>query len=242
MSISPYAVNLNKYKTSGYGQKTYFQPRTGTYQQRIPAVPRRKVKAKRRIGYIATSGRKSELKNFDTAVASNIPATGAINTSLNLVREGTGDNQRVGRTIVIKSVQLNGSIVKASTATASTVEYDIAIVLDKQCNGANPTYANIFSGTTPHQLLNLDNSDRFQVLRRFQGVLGSQSLNTAGTAFSDVRDIISFYKQCNIPIKFDADNGDVTDLASNNLVLAWSTSSNNLIAADFNFRIRYSDM
>lgn len=107
----------------------------------------------------------------DSAAGEHNPSTAIM---LNTVPQGTKENERDGRQIVMKSVQVKGifnvpAVVDATAATVSGVAF-VALVLDKQTNGVqldsedvftNPS-ANAFNCISPFR--NLKFVKRFQVL------------------------------------------------------------------------------
>lgn len=117
----------------------------------------------------------NEIKTVDVEVLLNF-GNEVTNTNvqlLNVIQIGTGANQRIGRKIRWRSIQLVGRI--APTATASNGDHlRIALVWDRQISGAaaNPSITDIFRGVDPvggdvdtvFNGVNLANKDRFKIL------------------------------------------------------------------------------
>jgi len=84
---------------------------------------------------------------------------------VNGVGAGTGFNERVGRKIKIKSIQLNGVVI---VGTAVPARVRLMLVLDRQANGSTPSIGNILDNTTilvnSKAFMNLDNRARFSVI------------------------------------------------------------------------------
>lgn len=141
---------------------------------------------------------KGELKGVDTELSALLAGfVATVNTGddiipLNLIQQGTGSFNRIGRKIFPQSVKLNMWMRQVSATTTTAVNWArIALVWDKQPTGVLATYDQIFANTdqtgtdtpTLESSLRYDNTDRFKVLmdRRhsFQpGVLFSANLFT----------------------------------------------------------------
>jgi len=189
----------------------------------------------------------SELKFLDTAISvAPIDATYEVMTScLNVVAQGGGESQRIGRKITIKSIQMRHVLTyvpAASTQGLTTVV--ICLVLDKQANGAAPAITDIFtSNSAATAMINLANSERFVVLKRFVFTLASSA--GASGSFSRAEALIDFYKKVDIPVEYDntAATGALTTVRSNNLLLtAGSLGEDDVVLMTGTTRIRYSDI
>ena len=121
-----------------------------------------------------------EHKFYDTASQSfAFDTTGTIIDEA-VVPQGVTVNQRVGKEINMKAVQLRGTI-KAGTNSASHAA--LLLVYDRECNGAAlPTISSILTAASSNAFSNRDNAPRFQIVRRWDWVLngtaGSSTLST----------------------------------------------------------------
>lgn len=239
MSLSPYAKNLSKYITGPYGKRTYSYVR-----------PEAAAKARSMRSYVPRpiySNYGSEQKFFDTLLSGTIDATGEVapgggtSTGLCLIPQGVTESTRVGRKCVIKSINMRGSLVLSNTIPSD--HFNIAIVLDTQANGAYPSYTDVFETDTPLSHLNLANSQRFRILKRWVMSLEANTYNSGAGTYSNPRRIIKFYKRCNIPLEFSSTTGAITEIRSNNIFVMWSsnTAGDDLTTADLNFRLRFED-
>lgn len=172
---------------------------------------------------------------FDTT--GEVPATG----QLNLIPQGVAESERVGRKVTIKSIMMHGTMTAGVAGTGGqTVR--MLLVQDTQCNGAATTYATVMNGTNTWPFRNLDNIDRFRVLKDWKICLNAQA-GVAG-AWQPTKRFINFYKKCNIPIEFDntATTGAITTIRSNNLfLLAIADSDDDVTNYTGVTRIRYTD-
>lgn len=140
-----------------------------------------------------------ELKGLDTILdiaAGNLLSTTNTNGSsfvLNLIRPGSGSENRIGRKVKLSSIRIRGNMSAISASQATTGTYDcptvrMVVVWDKQPSGTLPTYDTIFgtkiqAGTEGTQYLDpvkYDNTDRFRVLSDTIVNFNPSGQNTAG--------------------------------------------------------------
>jgi len=141
-----------------------------------PFVPPRQVRvpAARALG---------EKKGMDTAISSGgtIPTTVNDNSGmivLNLIQQGAGSWNRVGRKVNLRSLRIRGDIMHTQTTAASGFTYGqvirCVIVWDKQpSSGTIPQWQDMFGftaqdgteGTSMYAPIRYDNMDRFSILR-----------------------------------------------------------------------------
>lgn len=194
-------------------------------------------------GRFAPSG--NENKFFDTALSFNFDATGEVPATgqLNLIPQGVTESTRVGRLCVLKSIQIRGNtaFVPGAAATASGVTY-LYLVLDTQCNGAAAAIGDVLtSDNMVSALVNLNNSMRFRILKRF--VLQHVACAGVTTAYNNVNQTIDYFKKLDIPLDFSSTTGALTELRSNNLfLLAGSSASiDDAVAFLGTCRVRFAD-
>lgn len=122
---------------------------------------------------------KGEVKAIDILEATYpltaAPATNVNVSLLNIVQEGTGFFNRVGRKIEMRSLHVTGLIQPTGTAQTQSDLVQWAIIYDRQPSApaALPVYNLIFGDYTAaggfsgseYSGLNLDNRDRFVVIR-----------------------------------------------------------------------------
>jgi len=217
--------------------------------QKKPAaknVPFKLVRGIERTGgyYGRFSGPKAENKFFDTTLSFNIDATGEVPATgqLNLIPQGVTESTRIGRKCTIKSIQIRGQLAYVPVAdTSGTDNVFIYVVLDKQCNGAAAGISDVLTGAgMKAAMINLANSERFTILKRFQCVMTSNA-GVSGAYSNNLRQIEWFHK-CNIPIEFSSTTGAITEIKSNNLfLLAGSGSADDETAFSGTCRLRFAD-
>jgi len=191
------------------------------------------------------SGRNAELKFYDNSTNFAFDATGEIPVSGQLVEipQGVTESTRVGRKCVIKSVQGKYALnFIPGAATASSTYVFMYLVLDKQCNGAAAAVTDVFeSSAVAYSPLNLNNSQRFRILKKFKAKLTSQA-GVSG-AFNKDTAYWEFYKKCNIPLEFSSTTGAITEIRSNNLFLIAGSDnqSDDTVNCVGITRVRFSD-
>lgn len=127
---------------------------------------------------------KPELKGVDMSLNNGtaIPSTtntNAVGFVLNLIRQGPGSWERIGRKVQLQSIRCRGTVHHewnpvATTAASSGNVMRMVLVWDKQPSGGSvPTFDTIFGRTTQDGTescsfmdgTRYDNNDRFTILR-----------------------------------------------------------------------------
>lgn len=192
-----------------------------------------------------------EKKFFDTGhfflIDANIeiPAGG----QLCLVPQGVTMSQRIGRLIVIESIQMRGTFFfESNNISSGTGAVCLMLVLDKNANGAAASIAGGATGMWSNSdafagFANLQQSERFVVLKRCEYVVTSGA--GSQLAFGGNTVLHNFYYKCEIPIMYDstASTGALTTIRSNNVFLVAGTNAitDDIIRFSGATRIRYRD-
>ena len=153
----------------------------------------------------------------------------------------------------MRSLQIRGAVNLTDTTAGLNVVFRMVIVYDKQSNGSAPTWANIFTsqniaGTTAsdvYAMVNLDNRDRFVILRDKLFVPGAID-NTATQTDAMGPGVIVMNEY--IPIKLETiynagTAGTIGDITSGSLYCFWISNANNDagVTANVAFRMRFED-
>jgi len=194
------------------------------------------------------------LKYTDEKVVGSVDTTGEVLTvteingvanasaeSLHVIKTGTNDNQRVGKSIILKKIQVQGFLTfPASTAESNVIK--VSVVQDTQVNGSLPTYLDVYEDSGVNSWLNLENSRRFKILKTKYVIMNRM---TAGPInFGQVIHQFKMVKKVNIPIDYNSAGtaGTIGELRSNGIFLMASASSgDDLVQYAFHTRVRYSD-
>jgi hypothetical protein len=166
--------------------------------------------------------------------------TGSI-TLITTIPQGTSVVSRVGKRILIKSIQLRGR-VEADTA-ATIAPWAFMLVYDKRPTGALPAITDILVSISSQSLNNDDNSGRFQILHRQDGVtIGNNTTPTVGTEAVTVN---TFVKVNKASVYKAGTTGAIAEIEQGAIYLvtvgtiAAGTADANLVAA---FRTRFRDV
>jgi len=211
-----------------------------------------------------------EKKGMDTTLsltAGNVLATTNTNGGafvLNLVQQGSGSWNRVGRKTALKSLRLQGII--AATATPDSVTGEITdnnvrmvVVWDKQpSGGAIPTFDAIFGITaqdgtescpTIYVPPRYDNMERFRILRDCVVELDPEAVNAAGTTriITKISHIDEYLKLPLLESNYSGQSSPMTiaDISTGALYIYFRAQQNaaglNQASVALNARIRYTD-
>jgi len=161
------------------------------------------------------------------------PSTGCTQC-ISCPAQGDGESQRDGRKFVLKSAFVSGIIQTAATGDLPDAfaldGYFIALVLDKQANGATITSEDVFINPStqarammPQPLRNLQHSKRFRILDsmyiRPGGAYGVQDSLLAATASINHQTVPTFKLSWrgNITVNTTGTTADVASVSDNAL-------------------------
>jgi len=195
-------------------------------------------------------GGRAELKVWDSftaagtgAPASNffaLPCTAAIDaTNVRAICQptvGNGFDQRIGRRIIVKQIQINGQLRQTDGTVVSPSMCRLLVVIDMQANGtgraliqdiiglgvATPGAANVHS----QSFMNLNNRSRFKIIADIKmtpmattNVVGGPATGTP-LAMSGTN-MVNIFKKVNFPITFNAGtNSDDTTVSTGAILIA----------------------
>jgi len=155
---------------------------------------------------------------------------------LNGMTVGSSIEQRVGREVTMRSIQFS-YVVRANSAGVDQ-QVRVALVYDRQTNGAAPAFNDVFDFTNATAARKLENRKRFRILYDRTYVV-----NAIGEAGSQVAR--RFYRRLRHPVTFNSGNtGLVSDIATGSfylLFLSTQAAGTNAALLDYNTRVRYTD-
>nr|WAE43087.1 MAG: capsid protein [Cressdnaviricota sp.] len=260
---------LGKRKFTQYVKKSLDTPmgrrkysRTGFYASRIPAPLYKVPRTVRLSGRGGVTNTKPELKCVDlpltTYQMSNV-VTNANVYLLNAVQEGVSEQNRVGKRIHMKSLYFNGFFQSLQTIDNQPSYCRVMIIYDRQPNAAAalPLYSDFIrqtdqSGVVTSSYLanaNIDNRDRFVILRDIRKVLppciGATAVSTITTA-STCDLLINDFIKLELDTQYNINAVPITVSNINTgalyMVLTGDTAPGaNNWALDATFRLRYTD-
>lgn len=221
-------------------------------RQFVPVVPRAPPAS------FFTTG--AEIKAIDipsTDYPFRLPATNST-ILLNGVQTGAGFFNRVGSRIEMKNLHIRGNVNNKATATSG--QGRLIIVYDRQPTGALPAISDILQArdqtgaatTATVSEINLDNRDRFTIVRDMQFYL-PPCTNTAGVLTNGPQfpgqddqqfDINTFIKLKGLACHFKSSSNPTTiaDIATGALYACFVGNPDNTWQASVQFRLRYNDV
>lgn len=188
-----------------------------------------------------------EKKFVDTALADGTMAATMTFYNLCVVAQGDTESQRVGRKIMIRSLDIRGNLtlLGATDVTNTSCQVRMRIVVDTQTNGAQFAATDLLETDAINSFANLANRKRFIVLKdkTFNLSAGGAAATGAAYAFSEVLRDIKVHKRLEVPIEYDnsATTGAITTVRSDSLWVVFQTSTAEIVALSATARIRYSD-
>lgn len=205
-----------------------------------------------------------EVKGMDTGLASTIAPSDMTNNAdmhvLNLIQQGTGSWNRIGRKVYNKSIRLTGQLNAnwniLAVGSVLAVWTRIVIVWDSQPAGTLPTKGDILGSTSQagvegsniYDHLRYDNMDRFRILKDEVRILDMSSVaqTTGGNVqkseafdiFINLNNAETLYSGQSNPLTIgDISSGALYCIFLNDLNPGGNVSmSNNIIT-----RLRYTD-
>jgi len=191
-----------------------------------------------------------EKKYLDLVVVpTTITTAGVIVPSLNLIPQGVTKNQRIGTKCTLVNINIHGqfSLFGEPAATVAQTGNRVRMVLyiDKQANGAAPIVADLIANaptaaSTIDSFRNLDNVERFVILKDKTYTLNQTTPPSDGANSSIVHRELKINKKCSIPLDFSSTTGVLTELRSNNVGMMF-IGFNAGTSVAFVSRVKYSD-
>jgi len=189
---------------------------------------------------------RQEMKFFDTAMSFTFDSTGEVPATgqLALIVQGTGNTNREGYLVTVKSIQLRGVLAfNPAAAAAAATNAIIHVMLDRQPNGAAAAITDALTGNAMASALPVvPNQYRFKTLKRivvpFNSTAGvTTAYNSYNVCFDEY---IKFKKP--IEIRYNGNAGTVADVTTNNIFLFAGSdgSSDDTITMSGTARLRFT--
>lgn len=243
---------------AGYKRRRLSQGGTKRYAKR--RMTKVKTAFKRRLAPLASRGffaprsfGRAERKVFDVTTGTiDVLTLGSI-VELCIPQLGSDFTQRIGRKILMKSLYLR-YMVGVKEAFNMTVGSTIApglcrliVFVDYQPNGAVPTVTDLLAGTSPLAQLNLNNRDRFKILRDITHTFDAFQLLAANASPAWCKTITcnEVYKKINVECIFNATSGgtvaDINSGALYTLFISTNPGGGTHYQYSMTSRVRYTD-
>jgi len=163
--------------------------------------------------------------------SSGAPVNPTTTPSLFAISQGTTKNQRIGNKIHAYQIRITGVALVQSANNAGEV-CRLMLVWDKQANGATAspadvleqgTGATVAAGTGLTSFVNMDNVERFVILKDKKYSFNPTSAGGGASASFPYYVNFKMNKKINMKVDYSSTTGAVTEIRSNNLfILAYS--------------------
>lgn len=236
LTMAPSTSSIRKRKRGPFGGgRATKRARPARYMASSSAVSGRYVRVRnvREPGFV-------DVAQADYA----LDTTGSI-VQLNVVPQGAGTSQRVGKKIMLKSLQCHGHI--HTNQDTEILHTSVLIVYDKRPTGILPAITDVLVTANSNSFNNDVNSGRFSILKRWDDVLigGDDAVGTPQTS-NNAKSSDWFLKLTGLPQVFKAaGTGAIGDIEEGALYLI---TVGNIAAgvlagiANLGFRVRYIDV
>lgn len=239
------------YGAAAFGLVPRRTARTAIRKRRRKRAPRGRAPIRRRRNLRIGGFLGIEIKFYDkfltnTALIAPTDAAGgeldpSATTSLNTVVQGNGEQQRDGRNIIMKSIQLRGTIRVAQQANQTLADLSpvcvIYIVLDQQTNGAQLNSEDVFTNPAgsgqqaTNVYRNLEFSKRFSIIAKKVVRFPTPTLAYDGTNIEQSGIDVPFeiYKDLpNIKTNYSGTTENIANIVDNSIHVVGYCSDNSL--------------
>lgn len=182
-----------------------------------------------------------------------IQPEGGCTDCLSAPAQGTGEQQRDGRRIILKSCFVSGcirpSVVQNAPDVLSSPIIFVALVCDTQANGATVVSEQVYTNpndtafVNTYPLRNMDYSSRYKILAHQLVHMGdswtmTDGANTASMTIGQKEFILSW--RGSLPVTFTDTVANVTSVTDNALhIVAFATNTSFTPQLSFNCRVRF---
>lgn len=178
-----------------------------------------------------------ETKFLDTSGVETFTAAGLVTGNLNVIPQGDGQSERVGRKVEVKSIHVLAKLILSPTSAAvgaNTVR--VILIQDKQANGAAFTVTDYLTTQSDLSHKNLENSNRFHCYF-------DQRVEMNAFGVNELQHTFEKFVKCKIPIEFDssAASGAIATQRSNSLAMLLIADTGLTTTFNYTVRIRYTD-
>lgn len=160
-------------------------------------------------------------------------------TLLNMVLQGTSVKQRIGKKILMQSLQCRGSVANQGAAVSSSPA--ILIVYDRRPGPLLPDITDILQTVHSSSFNNDDNSARFRILKRDDFFLNGSPGTDTGNGQSG-QEYSFFLNLKNLPVSFKTDSFGIDEGALYLITVGNRTPGITASHITAGFRLRFIDI
>lgn len=193
------------------------------------------------------AGVRVEEKFHDIEVTqASISNTGVVFNSLALIAQGVDEDERIGRSVCLKSMHLRGQCTLPEVNGAATPgDSDLMrmiVFIDKQANGATAGVTDLLAAADVNRFNNLNNKSRFRILKN---LVVPMNYGTAGGVAgnviqSQVLRKIKLDIPLNLVIEYSGGTGAITEVKSNNVGILLISGAG-VVSLTSHVRVRFTD-
>lgn len=199
-------------------------------------------------GRFNSGGAHQERKFLDTAWNdATVAANGtAVNDDWTDIAQGVSESQRIGRQCYIHSIHVKGHFHCADTS-GTHERLRVVLVWDKQCNGALPSWGDVFEATNIDTFRNIQNVHRFKVLIDRTYTINKVPVNPydSNTTYYQIpaKTIMYNYRfpRPGLRMDFSSSTGATSEKVTNNVIGFLMAENAEKVNWTSNVRIRFSD-
>lgn len=204
-------------------------------------------------GFVGRELKFFDVENTEDAFTGSWAPMEPATTNLSCVAQGDGESNRDGRRYRIHGIFIRGYIQVDATESAATPIEDnlcrIALVLDKQTNGAQLTATDVYDAGGTHDVLafrNLQHTERFTVLHdKLIRLSPHQTNEGAVNVFANGKIQIPFRinKTFKVPIDVNTDGttADIANITTNSIhMIGIARSITNPTSLSYQCRLRFT--
>lgn len=177
----------------------------------------------------------TETKYIDTVqtTSTNFDNNTGLMIPLSLCSQGVSDTSRIGNSILCKHLTINWAVTINPSNTNGN-RFRIIVFIDKQnVKGVSPVATDLLASVVPTALKNVDNLDRFVILRDIMRKVDPDEPTVNGKIYIPLH---------RLHTKYDGSLGQQSDLAENGIyLLALSNQGINLPTLNLNARLAFYD-
>lgn len=196
-------------------------------------------------------------QHSDSEVITTVPILATTKLCMNEIPEGVNDDERVGRSILIRSIAVKGYVELNSQTGVSFNSVSLWVVLDRDSKGIDLAAKPVAFATgavgeicnsdfLPISFLNAHNGGRYEVLKAINIDIGNPGImyfgGTGVWAYNSKVKTFDFMLDCDVKINYNNADGRYDHVVGNNLyVVVGSTHSSN-VQMVYQFQVLYEDL
>jgi len=180
-----------------------------------------------------------ELKNVDTSISGTVNTSGTAVTLgvLNLIAQGPGQTERIGRRVTLRTLQIR-LVITMQTSSVGASPFRLLVVFDRQNNAASTSVLSVVNTDTMLSFKNLSNERRFLTLM-------DEWIPAIGTGGPQSICVTRYIKMNNLVQEFNTGASALVSSITTGSISAflWQNGTITTAAPEYKFdaRLRYVD-